>query len=58
LDNDEAGKQALDKLQSPNFLIVDISKRYAEYKDVNDYLCGKKMTKNQTKITKSKGIRM
>ena len=58
LDNDEAGKQALDKLQSRNFLIVDISKRYAEYKDVNDYLCGKKMTKNQTKITKSKGIRM
>ncbi len=58
LDNDEAGKQALEKLQNRNFPIVDISKRYAEYKDVNDYLCRKKMTKNQTKIIKSKGIRM
>ena len=44
LDNDEAGKQALEKLQRRNLPIVDISKRYAEYKDVNDYLCGKKLS--------------
>ena len=41
LDNDEAGKKALEKLQKRNLPIVDISKRYAEFKDVNDYLCGK-----------------
>ena len=42
-DNDEAGKQALEKLQKRNLRIVDISKRYAEYKDVNDYLCKKRI---------------
>ena len=49
LDNDEAGKQALEKLQKRNLPVVDISKRYAEYKDVNDYLCGKKLSPFQKK---------
>lgn len=49
LDNDEAGKQALEKLQKRNLPIVDISKRYADFKDVNDYLCGKKLEIQQTK---------
>lgn len=47
LDNDEAGKQALKKLQKLNLPVVDISKRYAEFKDVNDYLCGKKLLQFQ-----------
>lgn len=51
LDNDEAGKQALEKLQKLNLPVVDISKRYAEFKDVNDYLCGKKLPKFQKKQT-------
>ncbi len=49
-DNDEAGKLALLKLQKLNLPIVDISKRYAEFKDVNDYLCGKKLEITQTKL--------
>lgn len=49
LDNDEAGKQALEKLKERNLPIVDISKRYAEFKDVNDYLCGKKLPQFQKK---------
>lgn len=49
LDNDEAGKQALEKLQKLNLPVVDISKRYAEFKDVNDYLCRKKLEIPQTK---------
>lgn len=49
LDNDEAGKQALEKLQKMNLPVVDISKRYAEFKDVNDYLCRKKMEIPQAK---------
>lgn len=49
LDNDEAGKLALLKLQKFNLPVVDISKRYANFKDVNDYLCGKKIEIHQTK---------
>lgn len=49
LDNDEAGKQALQKLQKLNLPVVDISKRYADFKDVNDYLCGKKLPQFQKK---------
>jgi hypothetical protein len=32
-----------------NLPVVDISKRYADFKDVNDYLCGKKLEIQQTK---------
>ena len=49
LDNDESGKRALKKLQNLNLPVADISKRYAGFKDVNDYLCGKKMEIPQTK---------
>lgn len=51
LDNDKGGKQALEKLQKLNLPVVDISKRYAEFKDVNDYLCGKKLPQFQKKQT-------
>lgn len=51
LDNDESGKQALEKLKKLNLPVRDISKRYAEYKDVNDYLCGKKLPQFQKKQT-------
>lgn len=61
LDNDEVGKQTLQRLQKLNLPVADISKRYADFKDVNDYLCGKKMVKNReeipSKITKSKAFR-
>ena len=49
LDNDESGKRALKQLQKLNLPVADISKRYAGFKDVNDYLCGKKMETPQTK---------
>ena len=45
LDNDESGQQALKKLQNLKLPVVDISTRYAEYKDVNDFLTGKKLIK-------------
>lgn len=60
LDNDDAGKQAFEKLQKRNLPVMDISKRYAEFKDVNDYLCGKKLPqfdkkqKNETEKTMPK----
>ena len=49
LDNDKGGKRVLNKLQNLKLPIVDYSKKYAEYKDVNDYLCGKKRRKNKLK---------
>ena len=51
LDNDEGGKRAFEKLQKLNLPVVDISKRYAEFKDMNDYLCGKKLPQFQKKQT-------
>ena len=51
MDNDEGGKRALEKLQNLKLPIVDYSKKYAEYKDVNDYLCGKKLPQFQKKLT-------
>lgn len=51
LDNDEGGKQALNKLQELNLPVVDISKRYVEYKDLNDFLTGKKLSeKTKTEV--------
>ena len=44
LDNDDAGKRLWKKLQKWSLPVMDISKRYAEYKDVYDYLCGKKLS--------------
>ncbi|MDD2330265.1 MAG: toprim domain-containing protein [Bacteroidales bacterium] len=57
LDNDEAGKQAFDKLQKLKLPVVDISKRFADFKDVNDYLCRKKITLNQPKIVTKRSFR-
>lgn len=51
LDNDEGGKRALEKLQNLKLPIVDYSKKYAEYKDVNDYLREKKLPQFQKKLT-------
>lgn len=51
LDNDEAGKLALEKLIKLKLPVVDISKRYSEFKDMNDFLCGKKLPQFQKKQT-------
>ncbi len=56
LDNDEAGRQALKKLQKWNLPVMDISQRYAEYKDVNDYLCGKKTSAISEENNQRSGI--
>jgi len=41
-DNDESGRKAFQKIKSFCFSVDDMSIRYAGYKDLNDYLCGKK----------------
>ncbi|NLX80345.1 MAG: hypothetical protein GXZ03_02125 [Proteiniphilum sp.] len=42
LDNDDAGRAALKKLQSLKLPVEDISGRYSNFKDLNDYLYHKK----------------
>ena len=57
LDNDNAGKRVVEKLQQLQLPINDFSKSYSQYKDLNDYLRGEKLPKSYVKIIKSKGIR-
>jgi hypothetical protein len=42
LDNDDAGKRAVQKLKSCYRNVTDQSEFYASHKDLNDYLCSKK----------------
>jgi len=55
LDNDEAGKKATEQIKSSGILVHNHSTKFADYKDLNDYLCGKKTTPVQKK---SKGRKM
>jgi hypothetical protein len=55
LDNDEAGRKAFQKIKSSCFSADDMSERYKGYKDLNDYLCGKKQVKE---IKKSRDFRL
>lgn len=55
LDNDESGRKAFQKIKSSCFSVDDMSIRYAGYKDLNDYLCGKKQVQE---MKKSRGFRL
>lgn len=57
LDNDNAGKRVVEKLQQLQLSVKECSQRYREYKDLNDFLRGEKLQKSHVKIIKSKGIR-
>jgi len=43
LDNDDAGRKATELIKSANSTVYNRSTQYAECKDLNDYLCGKKL---------------
>jgi len=49
LDNDESGKKATELIKSANSVVHNRSIKYAEYKDLNDYLCGKKQVLEKMK---------
>jgi hypothetical protein len=55
LDNDEAGRKAIQKIKSSCFSVNDRSVRHAEYKDLNDCLCGKKQVQE---MKKGRGIKL
>jgi len=54
LDNDDAGRKATELIKSANSTMHNRSTQYAEYKDLNDYLCEKKLTLEKKK---SRGIK-
>lgn len=47
LDNDEAGRNTTSQIKSVCDSVSDQSTQYSEYKDLNDLLCGKKMTESK-----------
>ena len=49
LDNDESGRKAIQVIKSSCVAVDDRSVRYAAYKDINDYLCGKKKAQQMKK---------
>lgn len=51
LDNDEAGRQALQAIQSSDIKVEDMSRHYAQYKDLNEYHVSRQkvMEQNQKK---------
>lgn len=44
LDNDDAGRTAFNRLLTLNLTVENISVRFSEYKDLNDFLCQKKLS--------------
>jgi hypothetical protein len=56
LDNDEAGQKATELIKSNCASVNNHSERYAEFKDLNDYLCQKPMIKPEVK-KKNLGLR-
>jgi hypothetical protein len=53
LDNDEAGRKATELIQSANSTVYNRSIKYAEHKDLNDFLCQKLMVKPEVKKKKT-----
>jgi hypothetical protein len=53
LDNDDAGRKATELIQSANSIVHNRSTKYAEYKDLNDYLRQKPMMKPEVKKKKT-----
>jgi len=56
LDNDESGRKATALIKSACSSVYDRSERYAEFKDLNDYLCQKPIIKSAMK-KKSFGLK-
>jgi len=58
LDNDDAGRNATELIQSIHSIVYNRSKNYTEYKDLNDYLCGKKLAVKPEVQKKKTGIKI
>ena len=58
LDNDDAGRKATVLIKSANSTVYNRSTQYAEFKDLNDYLCGKKQVAKQEILKKKTGLKI
>ena len=58
LDNDDAGRKATELIQSIHTTVYNRSTNYTEYKDLNDYLRGKKQALKPEVIKKKSGIKI
>ena len=58
LDNDEAGKRAVQNLRSVYKEVIDQSAHYANRKDLNEYLCNRSHTKQAVKKKPGRGLKM
>jgi DNA primase len=58
LDNDEAGKQAVQNLRSVCKEVIDQSVHYAKHKDLNEYLCNRSVPKQAMKKKPGRGLKM
>jgi hypothetical protein len=58
LDNDEAGKRAVQSLRSVHNDVIDQSALYANHKDLNDYLRGRSIPKQAVRKKPGRGLKM
>jgi len=58
LDNDEAGKRAVQNLRSVCKEVIDQSVHYASHKDLNEYLCNRSAPKQAVKKKPGRGLKM
>jgi 5S rRNA maturation endonuclease (ribonuclease M5) len=58
LDNDEAGKRAVQNLRSICKEVLDMSTHYGKHKDLNDYLCNRSAPKQTIKKKPGRGLKM
>lgn len=58
LDNDEAGKRAVQHLRSVCKEVLDMSTHYGRHKDLNDYLCNRSAPKQAIKKKPGRGLKM
>jgi DNA primase len=58
LDNDDAGRKATELIKSANSTAYNRPTQYAEYKDLNDYLCGEKQFVKPAIEKKKTGVKI
>lgn len=56
LDNDEAGRQALQGIQSSGIKVEDMSRHYARYKDLNEYHVAQRTGQKQVIPPRKRGL--
>lgn len=57
LDNDKAGRKALVSIQEAGIEVKDMSRLYAPYKDLNEWLCTEKKPQKQAQTPRKRGLR-